>query len=144
MFWKSKKIKKSSFLLLEVITALTIVSMFMPSVLKDQGLYSLQVSRLEFLNEFENAYREKLFRTFYALHQPSYIDQIKQMDDKPFVIKSGMLKVSGYQSLPYAIILTRRDNEGVNYQLSMVLKVDNLPFGLKTYQNDPQHFYIHK
>lgn len=145
MCLKLKRNKKNAFLLLEVLTALSILSFFLPSLFKDQKLYYKEVKKISFYNQLESAFKKHLFEVFGSLYEDPYYSLIEEMDLNPRVVAYKDIVVG---NKTYRTFLTLQKEEeaeqAVNYQIKASLKVVGLPYEKKDYQSNIQNLYLKK
>ncbi|MCH9633222.1 MAG: hypothetical protein S4CHLAM6_15750 [Chlamydiae bacterium] len=145
MFWKLKNRTKKAFILLEVLTALSLLAFFLPSLFKNQKIYRLEIEKLSFYNAFECAFKEQAFNLYERLYDDKYYDQIKNLDLMPLTVKYPDTLINGkaYKTL---LILSKNNesSESKNYQVKASLRVVGLPYNRKSYESNTQNFYLKK
>lgn len=144
MSWKSKKISKRPFLLVEVLLSLTLVSAFIPSILRDQMLYHREIKKLSFLNDLESAFKKHLFNLYYEIHDKKYLSEIAELGDETLSLPYLDLEVVGYKKYKTQLILERHDKNSRNYHVSARIEVLGLPYKIKSIQKEAQKFWIKK
>lgn len=143
MFWKQKKAKRYTFILLEVVIALILALSFTPNLLKDQNLCRKEIDKLAFYDQLENEYKKLLFNLYYDLHE-KYYEQMTLLDKDPWQHGYEKIEVLG-KNYPCRITLQRHEiKEGKTLQVSALLEVYDLPYQIHIYHSEPQHYSIHK
>ncbi len=145
MFWKLRSRKKNAFILLEVLTALSLLAFFMPSLFRNQKIYRREIEKLSFYNAFECAFKKQVFNLYEELHEDQYFEKIENLNLMPLTTKYSETLVNGKS---YKTMLTlERDLENEkadNYQVKASLKVIGLPYERKEYESNKQNFYLKK
>ena len=145
MFWKLKSRKKNAFVLLEVLTALSLLAFFMPSLFKNQKIYRREIEKLSFYNAFECAFKEQVFNLYEKIHEDKYFEQIENIHLTPLETQYSETLVNG-KSYETLLILERdfENEKADNYQVKASLKVIGLPYERKSYESNIQNFYLKK
>lgn len=145
MFWKLKNRKKNAFVLLEVLTALSLLAFFMPSLFKNQKIYRHEIEKLSFYNAFECAFKEQVFNLYEKIHEDKYFEQIENVHLVPLETQYSATFVNG-KSYETLLILERdfENEKADNYQVKASLKVIGLPYERKSYESNIQNFYLKK
>ncbi len=145
MFWKLQNRKRNAFILLEVLTALSLLSFFLPTLFKDQKIYLNEVKKLTFNNELESAFKKHLFDLFDMLYKNKYYKLIQDLESRPQKIAYEDLTINKDRYKTY-LILQKEDEKpnDVNYHISVSLEVVGLPLERKSYKSNIQNFYLKK
>lgn len=145
MYCTSPLIKRRPFMMVEILIAMSLIALFVPSLIHEQTLARKEIERQEFLNLFENRLKEHLFYLYYNLNQEKYQKSVLTTIQTPYVIAYDDLIVNDHA---YATFVTIEhlihDPKSDYYELSLSLEVINLPHGVDRFKTNTQNYYLKK
>lgn len=142
----SKSKVKKTFILLEVLIGLSLLTFLLPFLFEDQKLYQKQIDHLNLYNEFEIAFRKEIFYLYQNLYSEPYYSLINTLDEKKYSFDYKDIKVNETIFFKSAIEIQKREKkeQNQNHQIEVSLKVFHFPTDKKNYSSNVQNFYLKK
>lgn len=145
--WLRLNKAKKSFILLEIIVALTLLSVCLPLISTDIFSLKKELQKAAYLNQIENQLSRILFHHYYLLHKNSnYYSYVKEHSQGELLLDESIELTQRGKPKEYPITMIFAHHEiGKNNDYSQIhftLKVRQLPFGLSDYQTNEQNIYL--
>lgn len=134
---------RRTFILLEVLLGMTLVALSLPFLIKDTQTYQKKIKELEFYNEFEIAFRKEMFHLYDTLYLDPFYEQIKKVPSQNLYFDYTTIHIHNkHYPIKLEVHNKEIDPTNKNFQISVILKAEDLPLPFKRYQSNLQKIYL--
>lgn len=145
--WLRLNKAKKPFILLEIVVALTLLSLCLPFISADTFSFKKELQKAAYLNQIENQLSRILFHHYYLIHKNSnYYSFVKEHSQGELLLNESIkLTERGEpKECPITMIFAHHEiGKNNDYsQIHFTLKVTQLPLKLPDYQTNEQNIYL--